>query len=324
MRKMIVVVSVGSLLLSAGCNWFHANVLNKSKQPQQTALNEKPAPEDLIAYLNGDRPNVVKVNSLQVTDLAIEAKMGLGVARSIELRGTLLAQGPRNFRMEGKIPGAGTEVVDLGSNDHEFWFWVAQNNPPYLFYCSHSDLPRARLPLPIHPDWIMEALGMAHVTPSRNFRVELPRGGNSIELIEDTTSPQGQRMQKVTVFNSRTMSGKEPQVISRRLVDHQGKVICEAVVKEMQQDQRTRAMVPKRMDLIYPGDRTMDKITLSLVLDTIAVNLPIDQSMAWFTRPDKPGVKSFDLGNVANTSPSFRNSPGGVVPSGGSARGSLR
>jgi hypothetical protein len=321
MRKSIVAASAGLLLLSTGCNWFHANVLNKGKPPQQTALDEKPTPDKLISYLN---KNAGQVQSLQVSDLSIEAKMGLGVARSIELRGTMQAQAPRNFRMEGYMPGARTEVVDLGSNDREFWFWVAQNNPPYLFYCSHTDLPRAQLPLPIHPDWIMEALGMSPVNPSPNFRVNLPKNGNAIELIEDTTSPQGQRMQKVTVFNSRTVAGTEPQIISRRLVDHQGKIICEAIVKEMQQDPRTKANVPHRMDLIYPGDRTMDKITLSLVLDTIAVNLPVDQSMSWFTRPNKPGVQAYDLGRVANTNPSNRNSPGGVAPSGSSARGTLR
>jgi hypothetical protein len=323
MRKSILIASAGLLLLSSGCNWFHTNVLNKSKAPaQQQASDQKPTPEALIAYLNGDGPNAVKVNSLQVSDLAIEAKMGLGLARSIALRGTMLAQGPRNFRMEGNL--VGTEVVDLGSNDQEFWFWVAQNNPPHLFYCSHADLPRARLPLPIHPDWIMEALGMARVTPSANFRVNAPRGGNTIELIEDSTSPQGQRTQKVTVFNSRTVAGAEPQVISRKVIDQQGKVICEAIIKEMQQDPRTRAMVPKRMDLIYPSDSKMDKITLSLVLDGIAVNLPVDQSMAWFTRPNKPGVQAYDLGRVANSNPSNRSAPGGVAPSGGSARGTLR
>lgn len=322
MRNTILVASVGLLLLSTGCNWFNTNVLNKSKQPPpQTALDEKPTPEKLIAYMN---QNAGQVQSLQVTNLAIEAKMGLGVARSIELRGTMMAQAPCNFRMEGYIPGARTEVVDLGSNDREFWFWVAENKPPYLFYCSHTDLPRAHLPLPIYPEWIMEALGMATVAPSPNFRVNLPRDRNTIELIEDTTSPQGQRIQKVTVFNRNNVTGTAPQIISRKLVDHQGKIICEAVVKEMQQDSRTKAVVPHVLDLIYPGDRTMDKITLSLVLDTIAVNLPVDQSMSWFTRPNKPGVQSYDLGRVANTNPLNRNSPGGVAPSGSSARGTWR
>jgi hypothetical protein len=170
----------------------------------------------------------------------------------------------------------------------------------------------------------MEALGMATITPSPSFRVNMPRNGNTIELVEDTRSPQGQRMQKVTVFNSRTVAGTEPQVISRRLIDHQGKVICEAVVKEMQQDPHTKLVVPHRMDLIYPADRTMDKITLSLVLDTIAVNVPIDPSMAWFTRPNKPGVQPFDLGRQVAASPSYRGAPGGVIPSGGTARGTWR
>ncbi len=317
MRKSILAACVGLLLLSTGCNWFKSNLLNKNKQPAPAAAatDERATPEKLIAYLNQNASNV---QSLQVADLAIEAKMGLGVARSIELHGNLEAESPRNFRMEGKM--LGSEVVDLGSNEREFWFWISENKPPYLFYCSHSELPRARLPLPIHPDWIMEAMGMATVKSSPNFRVNLPRSGNTIELIEDTRSPQGQRMQKVTVFNRRTVAGTEPQVISRKLIDHQGKIICEAVIREMQQDPYTKLNVPHRMDLIYPGDRTMDRITLSLVLDSIAVNRTIDPAMAWFTRPNKPGVQAFDLGRHS----AAYGGSGGVVPSGGTYRGSWR
>lgn len=323
MRKTMIAPCVGLLLLSTGCNWFKTNLLNKNsgQRPPQTAAEERPTPERLISYLNKSASDV---HTLQVSDLAIEAKRGFGAIQSINLTGTLQAEAPRSFRMEGKMPGARAEVVDLGSNDREFWFWISENKPPYLFYCSHSDLPKARLPLPIYPEWIMEALGMATITPSQNFRVNTPRNGNTIELIEDTRSPQGQRMQKVTVFNSRTVAGTEPQVLSRRLVDQQGKVICEAVIKEMQQDPHSKLVVPHRLDLVYPGDGRMDRITLSLVLDTIAVNVPIDPSMAWFTRPNKPGVMPYDLGRQTAASNSYRGSPGGVVPSGGTIRGTWR
>ena len=180
MRRNTIALGLCLTLLSAGCDWMNRNLLKKNEPVSQ--LGEKPTAEKLVSYLNR---SAAQMETLQVADLAIEAKMGLGVARSIELKGTMQAQKPRFFRMEGYAPGAKTEVVDLGSNDREFWFWVAENKPPYLFFCSHTDLPRAQLPLPIHPDWIMEALGMATITPSSRVRVELPRNSDTIELIED-------------------------------------------------------------------------------------------------------------------------------------------
>jgi len=227
----------------------------------------------------------------------MEAKRGLGVVQSIELRGTLQAQGPNLFRLEGYLPGSRSDMVDIGSNDREFWFWVGagQGDQP-LYHCSYTDLPRANLPIPIQPDWIMEALGMAPIQPNAAIRLEFPRNSNTMELIEPTRSPKGLPMTKVTVFNRNTVRDTEPQIIARKLVDSRGKIICIAEIKEMQQDQRTGIKVPHRMELIYPGDRAMEKITLNLVLDTIVVNAPLDPSQPYFVRPNKPGVYPIDLG----------------------------
>jgi len=311
MRSRIVPVCV-ALLLSplAGCNWFHDNILSKNKSVASN--DEKPTKEKLISYLNR---NAEQLDSIQVNNLGIEAKMGLGVARSIALSGTMQAKKPRNFRLEGYLPGAKSDLVDLGSNEREFWFWVGADarasEAPYLYHCSHTDLPKAQLPLPIHPDWIMEALGMATVVPSPNIRLEFARDGKTMELIEPTRSPQNQPMYKVTVFNARNVTGTEPQVLARKLVDARGKTICIAEIKAMQLDPHSKILVPHKIDLVYPSDRKMDEIALSLVLDTIAVNQPVDPAMAqvWFNRPNKPGIVALDLGRQGGNS-SLR-APGG-------------
>jgi hypothetical protein len=304
-RRRFLMFGAAACLPLAGCSWFQNNIFKKNDQ--QSTSRDRPTKESLVSYLNTQSE---PIQSLQVSNLAMEAKMGLGVARSIELRGTLQAQRPRNFRLEGYMPGSKSDMVDLGSNDREFWFWVGQGDSP-LYHCSYTDLPRAQLPLPIHPEWIMEALGMGTIAPGTNVRMELPRNGNTIELIEQTRSPQGQPMTKVTVFNRNTVSGTQPQVVARKLIDASGKVICMAEIKEMQQDPRTGLLVPYRLDLIYPADRNMDKITLSLVLNTVAVNVPIDPAQAWFQRPNKPGVLAQDLGQTGGPGGgTFRNQSG--------------
>lgn len=300
---------VGCLLLQgSGCQWFRNNILNPGDK--STALNERPTKESLAAYLNRES---ARIQSLQVNNLAMEASLGMGL-RSIGLNGTLQAQKPRNFRLEGYIPGARSDVVDVGSNDREFWFWVGDGGrggeTPALYHCSHTDLPKAVLPLPIYPEWIMEALGMGSVDPQADLRIEYARDGKTFDLIEATRSPQGKPVYKVTTFNARTVSGTEPQVRSRKLLDANMRLICQADIEEMQQTP-SGVVVPRRVTLFYPGERKLDQLTLKLVMDTVAVNLPVDPAMAsiWFTRPQKPGVLALDLAKLQPANTTFRNPP---------------
>lgn len=322
MRSRHALIAVAMLLPLTGCNLLRGNIFG-SKNKDVAINEEKPTKEKLVAYLNNEAN---RLNSLQVTNLGIEAKMGFGAVRSIGLGGYMCAKKPRNFRLEGHLSGMPTDIVDIGSNDREFWFWVGgaarDSESPYLYHCSHTDLPRAQLPLPIHPDWIMEALGMAPVSDGPGTRMEFRGDGRYIELIEATRSPAGQPMQKVTVFNARTVSGTQPQVVARKLVDARGKVICVAEIHEMQTDPHSDPnnpiKVPYKMSLIYPSERRMEQIQLNLVLDTIAVNKPMDEELArhWFTRPVKPGVIALDLGRQ-NPNSSLRLAPGS--PTGGNS-----
>ena len=67
-------------------------------------------------------------------------------------------QRPRCFRL--RADGIGPEV-DLGSNDQLFWFWIKRSQPPAIYFCRHDQFAtsRARQMIPIHPNWLIEALG---------------------------------------------------------------------------------------------------------------------------------------------------------------------
>ena len=73
--------------------------------------------------------------------------------------------------------------------------------------------------------------------------------------------------------------------LARKLVDTRGKLVCLAEIKEMQQDvHNPNIKVPRMIKLTYPAERELDKIQLTLVMDTVAVNTPVDRAMAsvWF------------------------------------------
>ena len=94
-------------------------------------------------------------------------------------------------------PALARKVADFGSNDREFWYWISEDKPPNLYHCSYSDLSRGnvRLPFPLHPDWILEALGMSAPAPTdqdpargRTLKVQKSDNNKFINMYEETTS----------------------------------------------------------------------------------------------------------------------------------------
>src|SRR4051812_19619706 len=141
-------------LLSAGC----VALGKKDPSPPPAApdrFKETPTAADLVGYL--DR-NAAKLPAVEADDLDIDIKVG---SQTYGVSGSLFVQQPKNFRLRAKAGVIG-QVADVGSNDQEFWFWVYGDKPPYLYHCTHAEPARGvRLPFPVQPEWIMEALGLA-------------------------------------------------------------------------------------------------------------------------------------------------------------------
>jgi len=290
-----------TFLLLASCN-FIDKITGKSAAPTSTPPGPAPTANQLVSYLNN---NAEQIQSMQVENLDVEVKKGLIL--TVGLNGWMVCQKPRNFRMQATIPAMGGTAADLGSNDREFWFWMSKADPPDLFYCSYNDVGRVQMPFPIQPDWVLEGLGMATITPNDNMRVSMNARQGSIDLIEPTRSPQGQSVYKVTTFNGRTVSGSQPQVLSRRLVDEKGREVCAAYITQMQADPRTGVLIPKEVKFEYPSDR----ITMRLTLSTVSVNSAVSTQQAnqWFTRPSIPNVRSIDLASYSRDSYPAGGSP---------------
>src|SRR5437879_1457954 len=143
MRWKIACLSFTATLLLCGCSLWPFKPTSHEKIP---AL--KPTPERLVAYLN---THATQIGSIRVDDLDMDAHIGpIGMG----MRGKLVAQKPRNFRLEA-FGMSGSLEADVGSNDTEFWFYLARNEPPYLFHCRHDELNRAPANFPFHPDWIL-------------------------------------------------------------------------------------------------------------------------------------------------------------------------
>jgi hypothetical protein len=253
MRAIMAGLALGLLLLAlTGCP-PRDNLTNNISRPPAVPP-PPPEPAALVNYLNQNAARIDGIRSPVYMDCKLDRQ-------SVGLNGFLAASRARNFRLTGKV--LGRPAVDVGSNDTEFWFWVSENNPAYVFHCTHADLAKGgvNLPFPCHPDMVMVALGMAQYDPKKTYR--LNQSPQFLELVEETTSPQGQPVEQMTVFRRMQVEKPtQPQVVAHKLLDRQGRVLCQADIKSVVVNPQTTAVVPREVLLSWPEQRMSMKMTL--------------------------------------------------------------
>jgi hypothetical protein len=283
MRAIMAGLALGLLLAITGCPPTQQNFINHGNRPPVDPPKPPPEAADLVRYLNA---NADLIHGIQ-TVAYMECREGL---KSVNLDGYLNASRPRNFRLTGKA--LGQPQVDVGSNDNEFWFWIGRANPPYVYHCSYADMARTRvdLPFPFQPDMIMAALGIQQYDPNKQYRVRATP--QYLELVEATNSPQGQPLEKVTVFNRLEVHPEmgQPQVVAHKLVDPQGKIVCQAVIKKVAVSPN-RAIVPQEVHLSWPEQ----KLAMNLILNRPQVVSYDAQQMSRLFQRTNLTMQTFDL-----------------------------
>lgn len=278
MRKKLASLMLGALFLLNGCTWMQTH---NGRSYANHIPRETPTPQQLVNYLND---NASRVNALECK-VFIDAK---GPQGPVGLECRMALEKPRNFRLAGTV--LGKPAVDIGSNDQEFWYWMSQGEP-YVYHCSYEDLRRGvRTPLPFQPEWMVEAMGLAQLDLAKERKVNVRQ--TTLEMVEETVSPQGQPVRKVTVFARGRAAPGKPQVLAHILQDMNGKVICSANISEVKVDYQTGAILPVRMVLSCPSEKT----ELKMHVERIQV-APIDpgRKNTLFSRAGLSNIPGFDL-----------------------------
>ena len=277
-----------ALGLLTGCAW-----LDKMKDPTKPAatgpLKPKKA-EEFVAYMNRQSASI---QSLRYDDVGLKATLP-GQPWVPALRsGMLVAQKPKNFRMQAGL-ALGGDQLDIGSNAQEFWMYVKQPKPTYLF-CTHADFPKVQddLPVPFEPDWVLQALGMASYDSNRKYDVEISDKQRAYYLRYEDTTPAGQKVTKVTEFAGDPAEGSVPQV-RKHLILTQTKAgwqtlmsaeIHKVTVLDAGPDgstgQRATVQVPTEVTLEWP----QQKVKLALSLGKAQLNAP--EQAVLFSKPAK-------------------------------------
>ena len=282
MRSGCFKLALMALLLIAGCNHSKWGMVRNGDVGGPRVSDQTPRAEDLVAYLN---TNAHQIQSLTCPDVDLDCRAGI---RQIAMRAKMACDKPRNFRLIAEM--AHNTQADIGSNQSEFWYWIAKGDP-YLFHCSYDDLARGvRIPFPFQPEWVIEALGLAEYDPNgANYRV-LVRS-DTFELVSEARNAQGELVKKVTVF-SRAPSAV--QVRGHLLRDQHDSVICSAQISEVYN--YGGVIVPKRVVLSYPAEKVVLKLNLGHEPKDLIVNQAFDaqEQARLFLRPSG-GVPTYDL-----------------------------
>jgi hypothetical protein len=277
---MVTAVGLATLLLLVGCDskWG----LLRSSQDTAQIPAQTPTTTQLVTYLNQCSQ---QIQTLECAELDLDCQQRL---QSFGLHGRMTCQKGHNFRLVADA--LGNRQVDMGSNEQEFWWWIAKGDP-YLIHCSYQDLSHGvNMPFPFQPDWVMEALGMAEYGPAEQYRLVVR--SDTLELIQETVNSQRQKVFKVTVFHRAPCRPPKPQVIAHKLQDARGKDICSATITEVQVVDKN-VVIPKRIVLDWPAER----VQLKMKLDDVTLNRRLDPQLAssLFNRPIMPNVPGFDL-----------------------------
>src|SRR5579884_523199 len=295
MRSIIAVASLVALLSVLGCN----HLVPHQRDQGGGVANDKPVAtptaESLVQYLNNNAKLIPPGQALNCTNVTIDIKADAGQG-GISAR--MQCQAPRNFLLSGLA--LGNPMVDIGSNDKEFWFWSKQINPPYLYHCSYEDLARGvKVPFPFQPDMVLNALGLAPYDPAKQYTVQKTdnRGHKFIELTEQERSPEGKPIQKVTVFNFNQVPFPNPQVVAHILKDEQNKVvICAAYIRQVQHaGGENGPIIPRIIDFNWPEQRM--KMTMRTEIPEF-IAMPPEKAAMRFNRQNLR-YQSFDLATQA-------------------------
>ncbi len=229
--------------------------------------------------------NAKQINS--VVCRAVDVS-GTSEGQSYTLDAMLAFQEPNSFRLTGKF--LGKHEADLGSNDQEVWFWMARAQPPAVYFCKREDLPKVSLPMPFHPDDLIQVLGSVPLDPSR-YRFE--KGWDQfVTLIASETAPSGDPVVKRIVIDRET--GRAARFEVWDLYSNQPRKLAEAEILRYHED-ATGVFVPQKVKLRFPAAQT--DLMLTMRSRAIEVNQIDDQWAAnLFSRGNYVNSQVVDLG----------------------------
>ncbi len=300
MRMLTLCVATLAL---AGCQWMKdGRVEPKAVTPITGPMPDR-TPQELVGYLNRQAGVLRSISYDDVNATASEAGRELGSLND----SSLFCSQPRNFRLIGAHRLAGT-LIDIGSNDREFWMYAKPIGRDNYFYCSHDAFASGtvKFPIPFDTDWVMQALGMAEYDPNGQYDVKPNKEQAAYVLYQQTKTRTGLPVVKATVFNANWEDGKRPAVRKHVIYDQKDpyKPIASAEVvaaKTVRLGGDGYVQVPTEVILDWPQQQF--RMTMKLGKERVNEDFG-DRAAALFNKPTIRGTTPIDLAKYEFVVPS--------------------
>ena len=273
-REMWLIVLVALLAASGSAC---PQLVQQYNAPLPRALPPAPTLDQVMRAVNANSEQIQSFTAMRAT------LSGPGFPT---LRAVVAFERPMRFRLQAETAFTGPEL-DLGSNDQAFWFWVRRNQPPALYFCRHDQFATcpARQYIPIEPQWLVEALGIAQFDPRLPYQGPHYLPGDRLEIRAILETPQGPQT-RVTVIDA-----IHAVILQQSIYDARGQLVAAAQASQHRRDPLTGLVMPTMVTIQSPSAQ----LTLQINLGPLQINRPGTTTPAYWTPPSFPGTPAVDL-----------------------------
>ncbi|MEX2357794.1 MAG: hypothetical protein WEE51_05655 [Pirellulaceae bacterium] len=271
-------LAISCVLLLGVCSGAGCPMMQRTDPMHQppVVFQETASLDQLIAHVNG---NTAKVQSLESTGASVSVK-GFPAARA-----NLYMVPPKRFRLIAETSLTG-QLLDLGSNDQEFWLWGKMMNLPGQLYARHDQFQytAARQMMPVEPHWVSYALGLVTFEPTDQHEGPRMTNAGHYEIRSQVSSGSGP-LTKVTIIDR-----SHGNVLEQHVYDAQGTTLVSAMASNHRFDVSTGVTLPYKVDIRLP----QSGLDFSVSVIGYRINQMAD-TQAMFQRPERSDVRSINL-----------------------------
>ncbi|MEX0819798.1 MAG: hypothetical protein WD070_09385 [Pirellulaceae bacterium] len=253
-----------------------------------------PTLDDIIYAVNANTNRVQQLH----TD---SAKLSVaGVPTS--LRTSVSLEREQRFRLKAKLFGP---ELDIGSNDHEFWFWAKHAPEPVVFYASHREFAASptRNMFPVDPHWLIDAIGLVRLEPGGSHEGPIPRGDGNIEVRTRLMRPAGD-ITRVLVIDSRY-----GWILEQHLLDATGRAVASARTSGHRYYTSAAVSLPHRIEIEMPDA----ELSLTIDVNEFAINSLYGSPDQLWERPQFEGYTPVNIAEPQFMPPSNPMTSSGPV-----------
>jgi len=271
------------LFCSTGASCAHSfrNPFARLGPPAPEVITPASTLDEIMFAVN---QNVGRIQNYQTNNASISVPGTLGLPM---MSGRLAAERPKRLRLRASAGVVGP-LVDLGSNDELFWFWVRQNQPPGVYFARHDQFlsGAAHRTLPIEPEWLLDAIGFAEFHPDDLHQGPVPLGDGKLEISSVMQRPGGSVTRRMVV------DAKRAWVLEQHFYDDGQNPLASAVARSHKYYEDIGVSLPQQIDIQMPAA----ELALSIDVGDVVMNTVAPNPQLW-QMPVIEGAPPIDVGS---------------------------